>query len=105
MIQLSDIIKAIGGSEKEYPSANIRLFDGKGREVTSQSVAYAHPLFVENPSAKSRFENALEASLNTPCNEPVRIQIGVNSVVLNYKTPNARTFMRMRPLDPLDYME
>ena len=107
MIQLSDIITAVGLSKNSFPSAQVRLFDGKGREVTSSSVTYAKPIFADNPSAKTSFEAALREALEkcSHRNEPVCMQISADVVVLNYKTPQPRVFMRIPPLDPLDYMD
>ena len=92
----ANIIREAGGSSKNFPNASqipVTLYDGKDRVDTSESVTYIEPLFARNRREQSRFFQLVKDLEKTPV-EQISVEIDAHCVVLFYKSPRARIFLR-----------
>ena len=104
-MMLHDIIKEAGLKPCVFPKCSkiqITLYDGKDRELNQ--CVYATQLFAENLKSKVNFHNFL-CYLENENVESMNVKIDVTHVIVYYKTPNSIAFSRVKPMDPLDYME
>ena len=106
-MKFAEIIRNAGLDVSRFPNcANIpiRLSDGKDRVISSESVEYVRPLFVETPNSLKQFFNFL-TGLEKENVTSMNVKVDVDSVVLFYKNPRAKVFLRKKPMSPLDYMD
>lgn len=106
-MKFAEIIKNAGLKVEDFPKSSeieIKLYDGKERVSTEESVKYGSPLFEERPIILENFK-AFIAGLEKDEIDKMNVKIDINSVVLFYKTGRAISFPRVVPLDPMDFME
>ena len=84
-------------------SIDVKLYDGKDRVSTEETVHFAEPLFKRNQDAYVNFCSfltGLENEQDIP--SKINIKIDICSVILFYKSPRAISFLRIPPMDPMD---
>jgi len=107
MMRFSEIIRNAGLDVSRFPNCaniHIRLYDGKDRVSSEESVEYVRPLFVENPNSLKQFFNFL-TGLEKENVTSMNVKVDVDSVVLFYQNPRAKVFPRKKTMDPIDYMD
>ena len=106
-MKFAEIIRNAGLEVARFPNCaniNIRLYDGKDRVNSAESVEYTRPLFVENPNSLNKFFNFL-TGLEKENVTSMNVKVDVDSVVVFYQNPRAKVFLRKKPMNPIDYMD
>ena len=79
----------------------ITLFDGKDRNILDEDVHFVEPLFQKNPSSYNEFLTFLAYLEKRSDIESINVKIDENAVIVLYKTPLCRIFLR-KPINTMD---
>ena len=106
-MKFATILREAGISTSNFEKSSqipITLFDGKDRENPNEDIHFAEPLFQNNPSAFKNFQTFLALLENRSTIEKMNVKIDENAVIVFYKNPSCRIFLR-KALNPMDYMD
>ena len=99
-MKFAEIIRNSVNDVSQFPNCsniNIRLYAGKDRVITEDTIAYSKPIFEENKISLKSFETFL-LDLETKEVTSMDIRIDEGSVILFYKDPHAIIFLRKSPI-------
>ena len=104
-MKFATIIREAGICEKlfrECAEIDVVLYDEDDEINESDDVKFVKPLFEDNQGSLERFIKYVdELNSNLDC-VSMNVLITEHYVVVHHKTPQAKSFRRTRPLDPLD---
>ena len=87
-------------NHKKLSHIPIILFDGKDRKTLDEDIHFVEPLFKNNPTAYNEFLTFLANLEKRSDIESFNVKIDENSVVVLYKTPLCRIFLR-KPINTM----
>ena len=87
---------------RECTEIDVVLYDEDGEINESDDVKFVQPLFEANPDSFERFINFVDELNSNPDYLSINVLITEHYVVVHHKTPQAKSFRRTPPLDPLD---
>jgi hypothetical protein len=109
-MKFDEVIRVVGVIPSIFPKISqidLVLYDCKDRIVTGSKLKFAEDLFKNNFKEGLRFINYLiSIEISSKTLDEISVLIDEYSVILFYKTPNAKIFRRSpKSMSPLDYMD
>ena len=109
-MKFDGVIRVVGVSPSIFPKISqidLVLYDCKDRIETNSKLKFAEDLFKNNYKEGLRFINYLISMERTSKTlDEISVLIDEHSVILFYKTPNAKIFRRLpKSMSSLDYMD
>ena len=99
------ILREAGVCSRIFPNCAeipVVLYDGKDRISTEEDVKFATPLFEENSESFNDFFNFVDRLDANPDYTSINVKIDVGHVIIHYRTPEAKVFLRKDPINPCD---
>ena len=108
-MKFATILRESGFSVKDFKKSSeisIILYDRKDRIDNVEDIKFVHTLFSNNTKSFIDFYEFVKELENNP--EPpacINVKIDEYSVVVFYKTPQAKVFLRKEGINPMDFMD
>lgn len=106
-MKFDKIIREAGFRSCQFPKCSqieVKLYDDEDNISSESDIHFSKKLFADNPKSATSFFNFLCFLEKKPVMS-MNVEIDEHYLIVFYKSPQAESFRRTEPMDPIDYMD